>query len=46
MIYICYIIYQGYVATSELAVRDGELAVRDNDDALSDVAVGGHVRER
>ena len=28
-----------------LAVSDDELAVRDNDDALSEVAEGGHVRE-
>jgi hypothetical protein len=30
----------------ELAVGDDELAVRDNDDALSEVAEGGHVWER
>ena len=29
-----------------LAVGDDELAVRDDDDASSEVAEGGHVRER
>ncbi len=45
MIYICYIIYGDYFAKCVLTVSNDELVVRDNDDALSEVAKGGHMWE-
>jgi hypothetical protein len=45
MVYICYIIYSDYVMMCVLAVGDDELAVGDDDDASSEAAGEGHVRE-
>jgi len=45
MIYIYYIIYRDYVVICVLAVGDNELGVKDDNDASSEVAEAGHVRE-